>query len=134
MLLARFIVLAAVSILSAGGIARADNYPIVVHSHLGWDWVWQRPQQFISRLSQRHRVLFIERPVRAPEIDRTEKTLREIPDHPNVVVLQMKMPANRWKDGHWVDQERRRIVQQVMAERLGREFESPVQWFYASTI
>jgi glycosyltransferase involved in cell wall biosynthesis len=109
---------------------RADNYPIVVHSHLGWDWVWQRPQQFISRLSQRHRVLFIERPVRAPEIDRTEKTLREIPDYPNVVVLQMKVPANRWKDGHWVDQERRRIVQQVLAEPLGREFESPVQWFY----
>ena len=110
--------------------SRADNYPIVVHSHLGWDWVWQRPQQFISRLAQRHRVLFIERPVRAPEIDRTEKTLRKIPEHPNVVVLQMKVPANRWKDGHWVDQERCRIVQQLLAERFGSEFESPVQWFY----
>ena len=102
----------------------------MVHSHLGWDWVWQRPQQFISRLAQRHRVLFIERPVRAPEIDRTEKTLRKIPEHPNVVVLQMKVPANHWKDGHSVDQERRRIVQQLLAERLGSEFESPVQWFY----
>ena len=110
--------------------SRADNYPIVVHSHLGWDWVWQRPQQFISRTSQRHLALFIERPVRAPEIDRTEKTLRKIPEHPNVVVLQMKMPANRWKDGHWVDQERCRIVQKVLAERFGLEFESPVQWFY----
>src|SRR6186713_3269788 len=108
--------------------SNSDNYSIVVHSHLGWGWVWQRPQQFISRLSQRHRVLFIERPVRAPEIDRTEKTLRQIPDYPNVGVLQIKMPARLWKDGLWVDKERCRIVRQVLAEQLGRDFESPVQW------
>src|SRR5258705_8597497 len=39
--------------------ARAD-YPLIVHCHLCWDWVWQRPQQFLSRLSHRHRVLFVE--------------------------------------------------------------------------
>ncbi|HEX4666874.1 MAG TPA: glycosyltransferase [Chthoniobacterales bacterium] len=107
-----------------------DDYPIIVHSHLGWDWVWQRPQQFISRLSQRHRVLFIEAPVGDPEIDRTKKTLREIPDYPNVVVLQTKVPASSWNDTEWLDEERRRVVQQVLAEPLGREFQSPVQWFY----
>src|SRR5215831_18373861 len=36
------------------------EYPIIVHCHLRWDWVWQRPQQFISRLSRRHRILFVE--------------------------------------------------------------------------
>ncbi len=107
-----------------------DRYPIIVHSHLGWDWVWQRPQQFISRLSRRHRVLFIEGPVPSPEVKQTEKTLREIADYPNVVVLQMKVPANRWTDGDWVDQERLRIVRQVLAEPVGRDFKSPVQWFY----
>ena len=107
-----------------------DAFPIVVHSHLGWDWVWQRPQQFLSRLSKRHRVLFVEGPVPVPEIDRTQMVLRETRDYPNVVVLQMKVPASRWSDGGWVDQERRRIVQQVLAEPLGREFQSPVQWFY----
>src|SRR5947209_127758 len=35
-------------------------FPIIVHCHLCWDWVWQRPQQFISRLSQRHKILFVE--------------------------------------------------------------------------
>src|SRR5499427_3341152 len=35
-------------------------FPIIVHCHLCWDWVWQRPQQFISRLSKSHRILFIE--------------------------------------------------------------------------
>ena len=110
--------------------SRADNYPIVVHSHLGWDWVWQRPQQFISRLSHRHRILFVEGPVPAPAIERTQKTLRETRDYPNVVVLEMEVPAPRWNDVAWVDRERRRIVQQVLAEPLGREFESPIQWFY----
>jgi glycosyltransferase involved in cell wall biosynthesis len=104
--------------------------PIIVHSHLGWDWVWQRPQQFISRLSRNHRILFIEGPVPAPDIDQTEKTLREIRDYPNLIVLQMRVPAARWDDGDWVDQERRRIVQQILAEPLGRDFEFPVQWFY----
>ena len=36
------------------------SWPIIVHCHLAWDWVWQRPQQFISRLSRRHRILFVE--------------------------------------------------------------------------
>src|SRR5262245_4316637 len=38
----------------------SGSWPIIVHSHLCWDWVWQRPQQFISRLSERHKVLFVE--------------------------------------------------------------------------
>src|SRR5512144_3058151 len=36
------------------------GFPIIVHSHLCWDWVWQRPQQFMSRLSEKHRILFVE--------------------------------------------------------------------------
>ena len=31
-----------------------NGYPIIVHCHLRWEGVWQRPQQFLSRLSQRH--------------------------------------------------------------------------------
>ena len=107
-----------------------DHYPIIVHSHLRWDWVWQRPQQFISRLSERHRVLFVEGPAASPDVRRTEESLRETTDYPNVIVLQMKVPAARWADGEWVDQERRRLVQRILAEPLGREFEAPVQWFY----
>src|SRR5215510_10231291 len=39
---------------------RSEGYPLIVHCHLCWDWVWQRPQQFISRLSKNHKTLFIE--------------------------------------------------------------------------
>jgi glycosyltransferase involved in cell wall biosynthesis len=109
---------------------RRDRYPIIVHSHLGWDWVWQRPQQFLSRLSKEHRVLFIEAPIAAEEVKRSAVTLREIPDFPNIVVLQMKVPASRYRDVAWVDGERRRIVESVLAGPLGDSFHSPVQWFY----
>jgi hypothetical protein len=49
-------------------------YPIIVHCHLRWDFVWQRPQQFLSRISKKHRVLFVEGPW-----VKTMKTRRAIP-------------------------------------------------------
>lgn len=107
-----------------------DNYPIIVHSHLRWDWVWQRPQQFLSRLSKKHRVLFIEAPAPSSEVRTAKATLREVSDYPNIVLLQMQMPAQRWSDGAWVDKERRRLVKSLLAGPLGRSFDSPVQWFY----
>lgn len=107
-----------------------QTYPIIVHSHLGWDWVWQRPQQFLSRLSKKHPVLFIEGPTASEEIERAQATVREVSDYPNIVVLQTRMPAARWNDGAWVDKERRRLVQSVLAGPLGETFDSPVRWFY----
>ncbi len=107
-----------------------NDYPIIVHSHLRWDWVWQRPQQFHSRLSQRHRVLFVEGPTPSTEVTHSETVLREVADYPNVVVLETKIPAARWSDGAWVDSERRRVVEAVLAGPLGQSFRSPVQWFY----
>jgi UDP-galactopyranose mutase len=37
--------------------------PIVVFAHLRWDFVYQRPQHLLSRLSARHRVLYVEEPI-----------------------------------------------------------------------
>ena len=39
-----------------------DRYGIVVFSHLRWGFVWQRPQQFLSRFAKKHQILFIEEP------------------------------------------------------------------------
>lgn len=64
------------------------------------------------------------------DVNRARTTLREVPTYPNIVVLQTQMPASRWSDGEWIDQERRRIVQSILAGPLGRKFTSPVQWFY----
>jgi glycosyltransferase involved in cell wall biosynthesis len=111
-------------------VSSAASFPIIVHSHLGWDWVWQRPQQFHSRLSKRHRILFVEGPVPRPGIESSRLSLREVADYPNIVVLQMAMPEERWSDGAWVDKERRRLVQSVLNGPLGADFAEPVQWFY----
>jgi Glycosyl transferases group 1 len=107
-----------------------ENYPIIVHSHLRWDWVWQRPQQFLSRLSERHPVLFIEAPTRCADMANARASLREVSDYPNVIVVQMQMPATRWHDDGWVDKEQRRLLESILAGPLGRSFVSPVQWFY----
>ena len=46
------------------------NYrPIVAFSHLRWDFVYQRPQQLLSRLAARRRVLYIEEPIQGTDPD-----------------------------------------------------------------
>src|SRR6266542_2741480 len=37
--------------------------PLIVFCHLRWDFVWQRPQQLMSRFARDRRVYFIEEPV-----------------------------------------------------------------------
>jgi glycosyltransferase involved in cell wall biosynthesis len=106
------------------------DYPIIVHSHLGWDWVWQRPQQFLSRFSRRHQILFVEGPLPSDEVTAPAVEMREVTQYPNITVLRMKMPTARWADGAWVDKERRRLVLEVLAGPLGFRFREPVQWFY----
>src|SRR6184192_4408118 len=81
--------------------------PIIAHSHLAWDWVWQRPQQFLSRLSRNHRVLFVE--TRAPDPALVAPLARwEVLDKfPNLTVLRIQFPSWRWEEAEYVDLERR---------------------------
>ena len=52
-----------------------DGGDLIVFSHLRWTWVWQRPQQIISRLAPRFdRTIFVEEPEVVP--DATEPVLR----------------------------------------------------------
>lgn len=41
----------------------AERKDLVVFSHLRWNFVWQRPQQIMSRLANSYRILFIEEPL-----------------------------------------------------------------------
>ena len=112
------------------GVGELNGYSIVVHSHLKWDWVWQRPQQFLARLSRKHRVLFVESPDVCDDAPATRAHVREVNDFRNINVLQIKIPASRASDTPWVDQERRRVVQSLLSGPLGEKFTSIVQWFY----
>jgi len=105
------------------------SYPIVVHSHLQWEWVWQRPQQILSRLIKNHRVLFVETLPPSDDLQ-SPRIRRHHPVHDNLIGAQVQFPWSCWNDGAFVDRERRRLVQDLLSGPLLGKFEAPVQWFY----
>src|SRR5919112_5142092 len=71
-----------------------DDFPVVVHSHLRWDFVWQRPQQIFSRLAAHHPITFIEEPVWQD----SERRLEISEPYPNVVRLVPVLRADERTD------------------------------------
>jgi glycosyltransferase involved in cell wall biosynthesis len=112
------------------GTKSRSDYPIIVHCHLCWDWVWQRPQQFMSRFSHRHRVLFIETLAPDENLVTPLAQIRRFEKWPNLTLLRLQFPTARWHDGAWVDRERRRLVKQALRGPLRGQFNGAVQWFY----
>jgi glycosyltransferase involved in cell wall biosynthesis len=90
--------------------------------------VWQRPQQYLSRFAQRHRVLFVE--LYCSDVRESEFTLKKPAGHPNITVLQQHLPASRWRDGAFIDAERRRLLKEVLENDLSGQFDHPLLWFY----
>ncbi len=111
----------------------ASSFPIIVHCHLRWDFVWQRPQQFLSRLAKKHRVLFVEAPAPLKTLsgdDAPYYELKPCPKTPGVTVMQTFFPASRFSDSAWVDAQRRRLLDEALNGPLKGKFERAVQWFY----
>ena len=106
------------------------DYPIIVHCHLRWEGVWQRPQQFISRLGKNHRILFVEGPTLFEGDGGPRYELLPAPDFPNITLMQTHFPRGRFQDGAWVDAERLRLLHEALSGPLAGQFDSPVQWFY----
>lgn len=104
--------------------------PIVVHSHLRWDFVWQRPQQILSRLSQRGHVLFVEEPVYLDDIaaPRLDVSL----PFPKVHRALPALPAElRGSYDQSIAAVRELVRQQIGADgALAGLFDQPIQWFY----
>jgi glycosyltransferase involved in cell wall biosynthesis len=111
---------------AAAGLSRA--VPIVAFCHLAWDWVWQRPQQFLSRIAQRHPVLFVE--TYCSDVDATRVELHVPDGHPNVTVLKTHLPSTRWTDAPYIDRERLKALQSVLHGDLRGRFGQPLLWFY----
>ncbi len=110
---------------------KKTTHPLIVHSHLRWDFVWQRPQQFLSRLSDKRRILFCEGPSLF-EDDGVEPfyVLREAAGFPNITIMQTNLPASRFGDGKWVDAQRLRLLKEALDGPLYAKFNKPIQWFY----
>ena len=94
---------------------------IVVFCHLRWDFVYQRPQQLLSRLARRHNILFVEEPV----FDAGPPHLRTSQPAPNVTVCQPHTPVQA--TGFHDDQI---PVLQTLLQRLAPDGGDPIVWFY----
>jgi len=91
---------------------------LVCHSHLRWDWVYQRPQHLLSRLARHWPVLVVEEPSaddRPPGLD-----VLAVAD--GVTVLRPHRPAGRAID---LD---RLVEDHIALVRGGRPL---VRWFYS---
>lgn len=101
--------------------------PLIAICHLSWDWVWQRPQQFLSRLAKQHSVLFVE-----THCSRTSGSFtrtRVAQNHPAVTILEIHLPADRWNDGAFIDAERRRVLQHRLAGEFAGAYNGAILWF-----
>jgi len=96
---------------------------LLVFSHLRWDFVYQRPQQLLSRLAHDWHVVFVEEPVYSNGIPGAEVHTPQ----DNIEVLRLHTRATRpgFDDTHVPGL--RRMVQDHLERRGIREY---TVWFY----
>jgi UDP-galactopyranose mutase len=93
---------------------------LIVFSHLRWDFVYQRPQQLLSRFGQRGwDVLFVEEPVEG------EPSIEAMPRCEGVTVLRPSLP----RGGSAAEQERA-CADLLQHEWRRRGVRRPVLWVY----
>ncbi len=112
----------------ASRLATDFDAPIVVQSHLRWDFVWQRPQQLLSRFASSSPILFVEEPVWADDL--ASPTLELTTPTRGVTRAIPRLPAALRGDEAIVAT--RTLLLQAMARGgpLAGQFTAPVQWFY----
>lgn len=112
---------------------------IVCLSHLGWDYVWQRPQHILSRLAQHYPVLYVRDPLLNPACDRGPH-LERVAEHGNVTAWQVVYPETpevmeRWRE-LYVHFLKELLIQQGWALAEGDALASTrpiILWFYTPT-
>ncbi len=108
-------------------------------AHLGWDFIWQRPQQVLSRIARRYPVLY----VNEPQMVRTHEEaarMQEIVDAGGVNAYQPVFPdrpgvPERWRDLY------AGLIQELMVARGWLRADGQrlvatrplVGWFYTPT-
>jgi glycosyltransferase involved in cell wall biosynthesis len=110
--------------------------PLIVHSHLRWDFVWQRPQQLLSRFAQHAPVLFVEEAVFADDL--VAGSLDISTPMKGVTRVIPRLPAALQAEPDAALAAVRTLLQQALARggALGggplavSPFARAVQWFY----
>jgi beta-glucosidase/6-phospho-beta-glucosidase/beta-galactosidase/glycosyltransferase involved in cell wall biosynthesis len=107
-----------------------DRYGIVVFSHLRGGFVWQRPQQFLSRFAKQHKILFIEEPV----FDQAEASEPRLDYHrvmPNVTVVTPHVPGS-WNRSTKLPQLLLKFAKEAIASvNENGGFQRPLLWYYS---
>ena len=98
-----------------------ESFDLVCLSHLRWDFVYQRPQQLLSRCGRDRRVLYVEEPV----LDADAPWLDLTPRGPGVSVAVAHLPAGL------PEQEVDRLQGELLSAALARtDIERYVAWYY----
>ena len=114
---------------------------IVCLAHLGWDFVWQRPQQILSRLARHYSVLYINEPVHLPQ-GTTAPQLVQVAAGDGVSAWQPGMPDERAVLEQWRDVYGAMVRTLLLAEGFVQEsadgsglqpLRPLILWFYTPT-
>ncbi|MBC7686502.1 MAG: NAD(P)-binding protein, partial [Bdellovibrionales bacterium] len=105
----------------APNIFKSSVTTMIVFCHLRWDFVYQRPQQLLSRLAEHYRILVVEEPI----FHEGEPFLKSYSPTPNVTVYQPHSPVH----AHGFHDDQIALLQPLLAE-LVPSGESPIAWFY----
>ncbi len=109
-----------------------EHFPIIVHCHLRWDFVWQRPQQIFSRLAASHRIAYIEEPLAASPGDAATPRLQITEPQPNIIRIVPILSASIAN----IDDQCAAVLALMRIALLNHpllrgHFKDPVQWFYS---
>jgi len=106
---------------------------LICISHLRWDFVWQRPQQLLSRLAKQYRIIFVEEPVTDTDIDKPylESYPGRTPGAQPVTVVRMHYPS---ADHYWIghnDPRTQMDYETLLLDYLAQEeIHTPIVWLY----
>ncbi|MBC8143091.1 MAG: glycosyltransferase [Armatimonadetes bacterium] len=121
-------------------MSETPPFGIIVHCHLRWDFVWQRPQQIVSRLAERLPVLFLEDAAPLPEGETEPRfALTHVSNsltvarpllHPHTGDAEADAEANRRNGAAW-----ERLADTVVAHLKTTDpaWENIVHWIYTPT-
>jgi len=109
---------------------QTDKYGIVVFSHLRWGFVWQRPQQFLSRFAKKHQILFVEEPF----FDIPEGAETRVDTHrvmPNVTVVTPHVAPSVARNPTLPRHLREWTRQAIDRMNTDGAFDKPLLWYYS---
>jgi len=107
-----------------------SRHPLIVHSHLRWDFVWQRPQQLLSRFGSSRHVLYVEEPIFLDDVAMATLDVTNVGCRVHRVVP--RLPATLRSSYDDAAELVRSLVTALIGEggRLAGAFDNAVQWFY----